>query len=121
MQANENDRFVSAKLDVLLFPTSLQIPAGANCRNCESPLTLIQPDMDMPERLIGACEECKHWYLIDMIPGKGEGIFSKLPDCHVIRGLSQQNEGDGISVQECDPEETLVQPEGLNEGAGAEA
>src|SRR5271166_1350535 len=33
------------------------------CRTCWSDLILHQPDPEMPERILGTCDECKTWYL----------------------------------------------------------
>ncbi len=35
------------------------------CRKCGSDLTLHQPDPEMPERILGTCDECKTWCLFD--------------------------------------------------------
>jgi len=35
------------------------------CRTCWSDLILHQPDPEMPERILGTCDECKTWYLVD--------------------------------------------------------
>ncbi len=35
------------------------------CRICGCDLTLHQPDPEMPERILGTCDECKAWYLLD--------------------------------------------------------
>jgi hypothetical protein len=35
------------------------------CDRCEAPLTLHQPDPQLPDRLLAVCEECKAWYLSD--------------------------------------------------------
>ena len=52
------------------------------------PLSLSQPDLDSPERLLGACERCKDWFLIDLIPGQTEALLWRLPEFEVIRNLS---------------------------------
>ena len=36
------------------FPTASERPVEARCLNCSSELTLHQPDMDLPERLLGS-------------------------------------------------------------------
>ena len=36
------------------------------CRTCWSDLILHQPDPEMPERILGTCDECKTWYLFDV-------------------------------------------------------
>jgi uncharacterized protein YbaR (Trm112 family) len=33
------------------------------CPQCESPLTLHQPDEELAERLLATCEDCKSWFL----------------------------------------------------------
>ncbi len=33
------------------------------CPQCESFLTLHQPDPELPDRLLATCEDCKSWYL----------------------------------------------------------
>jgi len=35
------------------------------CRKCGSDLTLHQPDTEMPERILGTCDECKTWCPFD--------------------------------------------------------
>jgi hypothetical protein len=35
------------------------------CTLCGSPLALHQPDPGQPERLLGICDECRTWFLID--------------------------------------------------------
>jgi hypothetical protein len=44
--------------------------------------------MNSPERLLGVCGQCKHWFLIDLIPNQTEGILCRLPDIKLIRQLS---------------------------------
>jgi len=86
---------VSAPLDVLHFPAAIASPKGPSCLNCSCPLSLSQPDLDLPERLLGICEQCKHWFLIDMVPHEGEGTMVRLPEAQVIRSLSRGNRRKG--------------------------
>ncbi len=79
---------VSAHLDVLRFPAAAEHPLAAQCLNCSVRLMLFQPDLDSPERLLGVCQRCKHWFLIDLIPDQTEGLLWRLPDVEVIRQLS---------------------------------
>jgi hypothetical protein len=50
------------------------------CLNCDSPLGLTQPEAEEPERLIGTCNHCGHWYLLDWHPRSHEGVMLLLPD-----------------------------------------
>lgn len=71
--------------------------SDALCRKCGSDLTLHQPDPEMPDRILGTCDECKAWYLFDgdserveIAPrqtGKGEVVIPKPSpvSSHVIR------------------------------------
>jgi len=104
---------VSTELDVLRFPAPAEAPKGPDCLNCSSPLTLSQPDLDSPDRLIGVCGRCKHWFLIDLIPDRGEGIMSRLPDHQVIRSLSHEDpSSEGVSIKSPDLEGGSPQAEG---------
>jgi hypothetical protein len=89
---------IKPSLDVLPFPASRQLARGTRCPNCTAYLTILQPDPGLPERLIGACEGCKNWYLIDMLPDVSEGTMLRLPEVQVIRNLSRENPSDGLSL-----------------------
>ena len=39
------------------------------CQECESTLRLHQPDTELPDRLLGTCDDCKSWFLIDVARG----------------------------------------------------
>jgi hypothetical protein len=39
-----------------------------------------QPDAGSPDRLIGICEDCRHWYLLDLMPDEGAAVMVLLPD-----------------------------------------
>ena len=95
---------VAADLDVLRFPTAVDHPVTAHCLNCSLPLSLSQPDLDSPDRLLGVCEQCKHWFLIDLIAGQTEGLLWRLPDTELIQQLSFDNPSRGNSTTRNAPE-----------------
>lgn len=37
----------------------------AGCPSCGAGLVLHQPDLDLANRLLGTCEECKAWFVVD--------------------------------------------------------
>lgn len=39
--------------------------ASPRCERCEAPLTLHQPDPDLPDRLLSTCDDCKSWYVFE--------------------------------------------------------
>jgi hypothetical protein len=94
----------SAALDMLRFPTADEHPITAQCLNCSLPLSLSQPDVNSPERLLGVCEHCKHWFLIDLIPDLTEGVLWRLPNTEVIRQLSFENPSEGPSKTTSGPD-----------------
>ncbi len=67
---------VSAELEVLQFSAAVELHA-LKCPYCSLPLSLSQPDLTSPERLIGVCETCKHWFLIDILPARALGLVGK--------------------------------------------
>jgi hypothetical protein len=46
------------------------------CPACRDHLFLHQPDEECPDRLLGTCDECRAWFLIDAA-GK---VMVRLPD-----------------------------------------
>jgi hypothetical protein len=54
--------------DVLFYKGSGEFAAdqvATCCPQCEAQLTLHQPDLELPDRLLAICDECKSWYLTD--------------------------------------------------------
>jgi hypothetical protein len=39
------------------------------CPNCRSDLCRLQPDVELPDRLLGVCRTCKTWFLLDAVRG----------------------------------------------------
>jgi hypothetical protein len=78
---------VSTDLDVLRFPVASERPIRLVCPKCALPLSRSQPNLNSPDRLLGVCEKCDHWFLIDLIPELTEGFLLRLPDIALIREL----------------------------------
>jgi hypothetical protein len=109
---------VTAKLELLRFPAPPLNAVRACCLHCSSPLTLHQPDTQTPERLLGICEECQHWFLIDMLPNLTEGVMVRLPDHQVLRDLSHEDPSGGISLMSDAPEGRSPPPPGSSNEPG---
>ena len=56
--------------------------APLRCPVCRRPLTLHQPDPNWPDRLVGTCEGCRTWLLIDA----AAGVMARLPGEEEFRG-----------------------------------
>jgi len=46
------------------------------CSRCHSVLERHQPDAGQPDRLIGTCDDCGAWYLLDLV----NSVMIALPD-----------------------------------------
>jgi hypothetical protein len=104
MGQNPTARRVLAPLDVLPFPGLLEARAAVPCLHCSSPLTLHQPDPESPDRLLGVCEGCKHWYLVDLLPGQAAGCLVGLPGDEVVRELAREDSDEGNSPMGEEPD-----------------
>ena len=50
------------------------------CPNCDGLLVLHMPDMELPDRLIGVCEHCHAWFLLNSL----QGLMYELPNEDVL-------------------------------------
>ncbi len=57
------------------------VPTVTPCQGCDAPLSIHQPDLNAPERLLGTCGGCGSWYLIDC----DRDIIVLLPDTVGLR------------------------------------
>jgi len=106
-------RFVDkahASLHFLRVPTASEQSIEAQCLNCPSGLILHQPDLNRPERLLGICESCKHWFLIDLASDEKQGVMVMLPDMEGILEVSHQNRSAEISMMGGQSEEGPATP-----------
>jgi hypothetical protein len=60
-----------------LDPYSLEHLAEVACPFCHATLNVHCPDRTMPETLLGACEDCKSWFVMD----GDSGAMWLLPAC----------------------------------------
>jgi hypothetical protein len=64
-------------------PTS---PPGTNwmelvdCPGCGGRMELHQPDARCPDRLLGVCEDCHRWSILEDAEGRGEVALVMLPE-----------------------------------------
>jgi hypothetical protein len=56
--------------------------ALTHCQECESTLRLHQPDPELPDRLLGTCDDCKSWFLIDLAEEIVIPLFGKRTEDH---------------------------------------
>ncbi len=50
------------------------------CMQCGESLELHQPDSGFPNRMLGTCDACRTWFLLDLIPGEPAAVMVVLPD-----------------------------------------
>jgi hypothetical protein len=56
-------------LDLIRMRSDPGDRSGVACPGCRHVLTLHQPDPQFPDRLLGTCDVCRAWSLIDSAAG----------------------------------------------------
>ena len=76
---HETPRRLSIPLPIA---TAERTDAGgpAACLNCARELDVHQPDVQDPGRLLGTCEACHAWHLIEWDAGRPGRLVVLLPD-----------------------------------------
>ena len=80
---------------------SIELPADASwiesfrCWDCETVLDFSQPNPEDPNRLIGICGDCGHWYLVERPEIESRLLMLELPqltlpDMNVLAHVSPQ-------------------------------
>ena len=54
---------------------------------CEAPLEVHQPDAEHPDRILGTCERCQGWVIVDFAPESDEGVMVFLPGENFLMSL----------------------------------
>jgi hypothetical protein len=70
-------------MDLIRLPFHVDEPSNIRCGKCFEELDRHQLDIERPSRMLGTCDSCKSWYLIDL----EEGVMVLLPDGSDLRGL----------------------------------
>jgi hypothetical protein len=53
----------------------------AECPGCHGPIVVHQPDQNQPARLLGTCQSCSAWYLVDA----DAEVMVRLPEGDALR------------------------------------
>jgi hypothetical protein len=72
---------IKLEMDVLRVARGRHQRSGAQCPRCLEALTVHQPDVELPDRLLGICMKCRGWFLIDA----AVGVIVRLPDQAELR------------------------------------
>lgn len=73
------ERTSTVTVQLIGFSNGAEGFAALACRNCGVPLDLHQPGVEFPDRLLGTCEECGSWFLVDLTPDGQTGVVVHLP------------------------------------------
>jgi hypothetical protein len=79
-------RTVTVRLEAVRFTHTSSRLSRLRCIACGSPLTVHQPEEGQPRRLLGTCDGCGRWHLLDCEPGPGRSVMVLLPEAQVLRG-----------------------------------
>lgn len=64
------------------------LPCGNPCLACGDHLLIHQPDPESPERLLGTCDTCGSWHIMDC----DRSVTVLLPDADALRDASAASE-----------------------------
>jgi len=70
----------SVELIMVRLPSTSGGLSGLSCPHCDHPLELHQPDAAVPDRILGTCDGCKGWYLLDLLPTGTGAVMARLPE-----------------------------------------
>ena len=73
---------ISLALDVFDMRPARDGTSASRCPCCGRHSPRHQPDPDWPDRLVGTCEGCRSWFIIDTVTG----LMLRLPGEHELRG-----------------------------------
>jgi hypothetical protein len=54
------------------------------CSSCGSEMSIDQPNVDDPDRLLQTCDECGLWFMVDRDPQTGWLAITQLPEPRMI-------------------------------------
>jgi hypothetical protein len=63
-------------------------PVNVFCMECDHRVEIHQPDSELPERMLGTCEYCQTWYLVECDTDAGDAMLILLPDPSQFRNLA---------------------------------
>ena len=63
--------------------------AGMACPRCHACLSIHQPDQELPDRLLGTCDECRTWFLINA----ASGVIVQLPSEEELKRAQPKSPG----------------------------
>ena len=85
---------ISISVILGLFRIKLHLNGEVRCPDCEGALDLHQPDPRNPDRILGVCERCSGWLLMDLRPDQTGWIGVPLPDAAFFRDTPEhENRG----------------------------
>jgi uncharacterized protein YbaR (Trm112 family) len=68
-------------MDVFRLRSDVMDLSAVVCPDCRDLLTIHQPDERLPDRLIGICDGCPSWFLIEL----NAATMLRLPDEGALR------------------------------------
>jgi uncharacterized protein YbaR (Trm112 family) len=71
----------SLALDLIRLQCETKDFLEVACPACQDNLVVHQPDERQPDRLLGTCESCRAWFLIDAVAA----VMIRLPDGDALR------------------------------------
>lgn len=79
---------VPVELILLRFSSTREAVSNLRCLRCDASLDVHQPDTGFPERMLGTCDSCRSWFLMESLPGRPEALMVLLPDGDYFRNAA---------------------------------
>ncbi len=79
---------IASRLVVLPFAEPPGDLSWICCVHCGEALDLQQPNAQVPDRLLGICEGCSLWFLIELVTERSEVMMVQLPEGRSLREAS---------------------------------
>ena len=68
-------------LEIIRLRPGSEDPSEIDCPDCQGPMIFHQPDERLPDRLIGICDSCTVWFLVE----SSAGLMVRLPGEESLR------------------------------------
>jgi hypothetical protein len=94
----QENRMVPIQLAIRHFSTLPEDIDEGCCPACKVDLDLSQPDSDDSARMLGICNQCGRWYVIDLVLETGAAVMVLLPDVGFFED-ALANRRDGVGEQ----------------------
>ncbi|HEV3163259.1 MAG TPA: hypothetical protein VGZ22_04405 [Isosphaeraceae bacterium] len=82
-------RSMKVALDVTVAPLTDEGLSSILCPKCQGPITVHQPDAQLPDQLLGTCDGCGAWYVLGLMSASNEALVLHLPIHELVQRVAE--------------------------------